>query len=191
MALKNTPEGYGLITRLLHWGMALVIFAMFGLGLWMRTLTYYHPWYKLGPDIHRSIGILLFILLIVRLIWKFINSEPSHAYLPRVERNIAKAVQWIFYGLLLALMPAGYLVSTADGRPIDVFSLFSVPSIYQSKGLEDIAGLAHEYMAYGLMALAVLHVAAAFKHHFIDHDRTLMMMLRGPASRPDHKPPSP
>ncbi|MEM8792584.1 MAG: cytochrome b [Pseudomonadota bacterium] len=179
--LTNTRTGYGLVARGLHWVMAIAILAMFGLGVWMRTLGYYHPWYNLAPDIHRGIGILLLLLVVLRLVWRFFNVAPDPAPGSRAERLIAAAVHAALYILLIAMMIAGYLISTADGRPLDVFGLVSVPAVIESKGAERIAGLAHEYLAYALIALAALHALAALKHHFIDRDGTLARMWRGPA----------
>ncbi len=177
MQVKNTRQGYGLFARSLHWGMAVVIFAMFALGLWMRTLDYYSPWYRSAPDLHKSIGILLLITLFVRVIWRFINIHPDDSYLQPVERSLSHIVHGGFYFLLFVHMGAGYLISTVDGRAISVFGWFEIPSLYEQKGLEEQVGLLHEYLSYSLMALVALHIMAALKHHFIDGDPTLRRML--------------
>ena len=57
--LRNTASGYGLMAILLHWLVALVVFGLFTLGVWMTGLTYYDEWYKTGPYIHKSIGLSL------------------------------------------------------------------------------------------------------------------------------------
>lgn len=177
MKTRNTNESYGVVSRFLHWSMAIAIFSMFALGLWMRTLDYYSTWYRTAPDIHKSIGIVLLIALIARFIWRLVNQRPDDSYLAPAERMISHLVHWGFYLLLLAQMVAGYLISTVDGRAITVFDWFDIPSVYEQKGLEDTVGLVHEWMAYGLMALAALHAVAALKHHFIDRDVTLRRML--------------
>jgi cytochrome b561 len=85
--------------------------------------------------------------------------------------------------LMLALMIAGYLISTADGRPIDVFNLFSVPAtLHGLADQEDIAGEVHEILAWALVLLAGVHALAALKHHFINRDSTLLKMLGRDAS---------
>jgi cytochrome b561 len=162
--------------------MAVGIVAMFALGLWMVTLTYYSPYYRTAPDIHRSVGILLLILLISRFVWRLANPKPEDDVLAPWERTAARIVHWGFYPLLLALMVSGYLISTADGRPIEVFDWFSVPSLVQDKGLEDPAGEVHEILAYVTMAVIALHAAASLKHHFIDRNRVLKRMWSGPHS---------
>ena len=177
MELRNSQHNYGFIARFLHWGMALTIFAMFALGLWMRSLDYYSPWYKSAPDIHKSVGILLLMALLFRFIWRLANVRPEDGYLKPFERTISHIVHWAFYLLLLVHMSTGYLISTVDGRAISVFGWFDVPSIYEQKGLEEMVGFIHEYLSYSLMALAALHIAAALKHHFVDGDVTLQRML--------------
>jgi len=82
------------------------------------------------------------------------------------------------YAGLFALMISGYLISTADGRGIEVFGLFEVPATLTTiPDQEDVAGVVHEYLAWGLVIFAGLHALAALKHHFIDRDATLVRML--------------
>jgi cytochrome b561 len=182
MLIKDTASGYGIVTRLTHWIMALAIIGMFVLGLWMVTLNYYSPYYRSAPNLHRSVGILLLILLVVRFAWRLANPKPDDSELEPWERWAARAVHWGFYPLLLALMVSGYLISTADGRPIEVFDWFSVPALYSKKGMEDVAGAVHEILAYLTMAVVAMHVLASLKHHFLDRSRTLVRMWSGPPS---------
>lgn len=180
MLIRDTAAGYGLLTRLIHWIMAIAIIAMFVLGLWMVTLTYYSPYYQLAPDIHRSVGMLLLFLLVLRFVWRLANPKPDDSDLKPFERVAANIVHWGFYPLLFALMASGYLISTADGRPIEVFNWFTVPSLVQDKGLEEPAGEVHEWLAYLTIAIVLLHALASLKHHFIDRKRTLVRMWSGP-----------
>ncbi|CAA0105893.1 Cytochrome b561 [Zhongshania aliphaticivorans] len=179
MPIKNTRSRYGWISMGLHWLMALVVIAMFALGIWMRELSYYDPWYQDAPAIHKSIGIILFTLLIGRIIWRNINIRPlDDPALKRWERITSHLAHFALYGLMLALMVAGYLISTADGRPIQVFDWFSVPAtLYGIAEQEDIAGEIHEILAWALILLAGVHALAALKHHFINRDSTLLKML--------------
>jgi cytochrome b561 len=180
MLIRDTTAGYGLPTRLMHWLMAFAIVAMFALGLWMVTLSYYSPYYRLAPDIHRSVGMLLLFLLVARFAWRLGNAKPDDSELSPFERRASQVVHWGFYPLLFALMASGYLISTADGRPIEVFNWFSVPALVHQKGLEEPAGEVHEILAYATMALVALHAAASLKHHFLDRSRVLARMWSGP-----------
>ena len=77
IGIRNTAQGYGLVAILLHWLVALSVIGLFSLGVWMTGLTYYDEWYKRGPDIHKSIGILLFLTMLVRVIWRTLNIKPD------------------------------------------------------------------------------------------------------------------
>ena len=182
MLIHDTSAGYGLVTRLTHWIMAVGILGMFVLGLWMVTLSYYSPYYRTAPDIHRSVGMLLLILLVARFGWRLVNPKPDESELSPFERTASRIVHWGFYPLLLALMVSGYLISTADGRGIEVFDWFSVPALVHSKGMEEPAGEVHEILAYLTIAVVVVHAAASLKHHFIDRSRILVRMWSGPPS---------
>jgi len=176
---RNTPSSYGLIAIALHWLVAVTVVALFALGLWMTGLDYYDPWYKRAPDIHRAVGVLLFLTVAVRLLWRWTGTRPqSPSTHSPLERRLAAIAHGLLYLLLFAVMIAGYLVSTADGRPIDVFGLFSVPATLTGlNNQEDLAGDIHLALAIALVSLAALHALAALKHHFIDRDPTLLRML--------------
>ena len=179
MQWKNTNKRYGLIAMSLHWLVALIVFGLFTLGLWMTGLDYYHQWYKQGPDLHKSIGILLFIAVLFRLFWRWFSAVPQALDSHKAwEVRLAHYAHLSLYFLLLAIMISGYLISTADGRAIDVFNFFSIPATITSiANQEDIAGQVHFVLALALIALVMLHVAGALKHQFIDRDNTLKRML--------------
>lgn len=186
--LRNTESSYGLIAILLHWLVAVAILGMFALGLWMVGLGYYDPWYRRAPEIHKGIGVLLFLTLVLRLGWRFANPPPrplpSHSQL---EVRAARAAHLLLYLLLFAVMVSGYLISTADGRSIDVFGLFQVPATLTGLPSQaDLAGDVHLALAIATLVLAGVHALAALKHHFLDRDSTLMRML-GRDHRPDRR----
>ncbi|KAF1068322.1 MAG: Cytochrome b561 [Pseudomonas citronellolis] len=184
MQWRNSLSRYGLVSIFLHWASALVVFGLFGLGLWMRTLDYYDGWYHRAPEIHKSIGVLLLIALLVRIAWRFLSpAPPAPANHGKATRVATKLGHLALYGLLLAVMIAGYLISTAEGKPISVFGWFDVPATLSGlTDQADIAGAIHLYLAWTLVVLACLHALAALKHHFLDRDATLVRML-GLASR--------
>lgn len=177
MRLRNTPSGYGPVSILLHWLIALTVIGLFVLGLWMVELDYYDPWYRRAPALHKAIGILLFLVVVIRIGWHWFSTIPQ-SLASGIEVAIARLVQRILLILPLFVMFSGYLISTADGSNIDVFSLFEVPAIISNvEGQEDIAGDVHFVLAIILVAIAALHMLAGLKHHFIDRDATLRRML--------------
>lgn len=179
MRWRNTPEVWGLAAIVLHWLIAFALLGLFGLGLWMTGLDYYHPWYRQGPDLHRSIGVLLLLLVILRLLWRRVNVIP--VTLPNHRRSEVRAAQLshlMLYLLPIALAVSGYLISTADGRSLSVFGLIEVPAL--NVGLdqqEETMGDIHAVLAWSLIAVAGLHAMGALKHHLIDRDTTLTRML--------------
>ncbi|MFL1543178.1 cytochrome b [Pseudomonas sp. O39] len=179
MQLRNSPARYGWVSIVLHWGVALVVFGLFALGLWMVGLDYYSTWRKDAPDLHKSIGITLFAIMLVRIVWRLISPPPpplaSYSRLTRIGAAFGHA--FLYLGLF-AVMIAGYLISTADGVGIPVFGLFEIPVVVSGlPDQADTAGVVHLYLAWVLVVFAGLHGVAAFKHHFIDRDATLTRML--------------
>ena len=176
---KNTKTGYGRVSISVHWLSALTVYALFGLGLYMMSLSYYDSLYRILPWWHKSFGISLFALTLFRLLWKVANPKPQA--LPEHDEwttRLAKLGHYFLYALLLIIMTSGYLISTADGRPISVFGWFDVPALITGiDGQADIAGAVHFYAAWTLVIFSAGHGLAALKHHFIDKDKTLTRMI--------------
>lgn len=174
---KNQQHTYGWIHITLHWLSALMVFTLFGVGFYMMTLDYYDELYRVLPFYHKSFGFLFALLLIIRFCWRQFSPPPKPLGTHAWEALVAHIAHLLLYALMLAMVVSGYLISTADGRGISVFGLFELPATLMLDGQEDIAGLIHEYLAYTLIGLALIHAAAALKHRFIDKDETLHRML--------------
>lgn len=143
--IHKYPERYGVISAALHWLSAIIVYGMFALGLWMVTLSYYDGWYHQAPELHKSIGILLMMGLVIRVLWRVISPPPGPlpSYSP-MTRLAAKAGHLALYLLLFAIGISGYLISTADGKPISVFGWFDVPATLSDAGAQaDFAGALH------------------------------------------------
>ncbi len=179
MQFVNTAQRWGLISVTIHWLTAVAVISMFALGLWMVDLNLYDRWYNTAPDIHKSIGITLLIVTLGRVAWRltYVTPEPLENH-SAFERKAARLAHVLLYVLLFSMMLSGYLISTADGHPIDVFGLFSVPATLHGIDRQaDIAGDVHLVLAIILMSLVSVHALAAIKHHVVDRDRTLIRML--------------
>ncbi len=177
---KNSTTGYGNISITIHWLSALAVFGLFGVGLYMMSLSYYDPLYRSLPWWHKSFGLVLLSVTSFRLIWKLLTPVPES--LPEHDQKtviMAKLGHWLMYGLLFAIMISGYMISTADGRGVSVFDWFEVPALFTAlEGQEDIAGNIHFYLAWTLVIVAAGHALAAIKHHVVDKDRTLIRMIK-------------
>ena len=142
--LKNTSTNYGALSIAIHWLSALVIFSLFGVGYWMVDLNYYSEWYRLAPHYHKSVGVLLLFLTLFRIVWKQLNPKPLPLSQNVLENRLASLGHLSLYIILLVILFSGYLISTADGRGIDVFNFFTVPSLGELfSNQEDIAGDIH------------------------------------------------
>ncbi len=179
MILRNTSTSYGTISILLHWLVAVAVIGLFVSGLWMVDLGYYDPWYNRAPALHRSVGIVVVFLVMARIAWRWVGGVPKpEPGTKRWENRVAHLVHLVLIFGVLAIAAAGYLMSTAKGAPIIVFDLFAVPAtIHGLPGQADVAGDVHYWLAVALIGVAGLHALAAFKHHFVDRDATLLRML--------------
>lgn len=181
MNLNNTIESYGLVSRVIHWLMAILIVGLFAMGLYMTSLGYYDALYHTLPWWHKSVGLSIFLLLILRVIWKSTNPEPrSLTTHSAFEKKAASLTHKSFYLLISLIVVSGYFISTAKGKGVSFFDWLEIPALIEPITEQaDQAGAIHLWLAYALAAFVVAHAAGALKHHFIDKDETLKRMTRG------------
>lgn len=178
MTLKNeAPKNYNPVSIIMHWVSAITVIGMFIVGVWMVDLSYYSSWYKTAPEGHKAVGILLVIFTIGRFVWKTFSTAPSTDG-SNFEKKAAKLAHLTMYFLLATLFISGYLISTSDGRGIEVFDLFTVPGAGELfEHQSDTAGNVHMLVAWSLIGIVAIHALAAVKHHVINKDQTLNKML--------------
>ena len=121
--MNNSSQHFDKVTICLHWGMALLIFFLFGLGLYMVDLSYYDPWYRDSTALHKSIGVGVFVLLVFRVLWRifYVNKHVravASKELKAVERKLALMMHVLLYMLMATICISGYMVSTAGGREL-------------------------------------------------------------------------
>ena len=179
MPLANTPSSYGVVTRLLHWSVALLIIPLVPLGWWMVGLSYYDAWYHDALELHKALGMLVLVLGTLKAIWYLANHKVAFADgLRRWERAAARSVHWAFLVLMVLIPVTGYVISTSAGDGISMFGWFEVPAVLgKDEAVRDIAIEIHFYAAYAAGALVCVHAAAAIKHQLVDRDGTLRRML--------------
>lgn len=176
--IKDSSQGYGIVSILLHWLSAVTIIFLFALGVYMTGLGYYDEWYHKGPALHISIGILLFFATLLRLLWRKTNTTPQDLSPHKSASITAKSIKIILYLLIFIIAITGYFITTAKGEAAEVFNWFGLPaSIELNSDQVDIAGEIHEYAAWLIIIIATLHAGAALLHHFVFKDRTLKRMI--------------
>lgn len=174
MALANSPSEYGLLSKLLHWGMAAIIITLIGVGIYMADLPrdteeqkqYAFQFYNL----HKSFGVLALFLIVVRLVWVRLSPPPA---LPAVfnakELRVVKGLQSLLYLLMVLLPVSGYLMSNAGGYPINFFGLGQLPALIgKSEGFGEVVHEMHEVMGFAMLLLILMHMAGALKHRLRD-----------------------
>jgi len=179
MRVRNTAEAYGVLTRVLHWSVALLIIALVPLGWWMVGLSYYDAWYHDALETHKALGVVALALGAVKVGWYLGNTRVGFAAgLAPWQRATARAVHWLFLVLMVLIPLTGYLISTSAGDGVSMFGLFEVPALVAgNERLRDAAIDVHYWSAYGAAALVLVHAGAALKHQFVDRDGTLRRML--------------
>ena len=159
-----------------HWVIAALVLFNLWLGLFHDSLP--REW-KVMP-VHKSVGITVLVLTLGRIVWR-LTHKPPHLpdRMPAWERHAAKGVHFILYALLLILPLTGWLLSSnpEKPRPIEWFFLFKLPVLPATPGIAGAAHQAHELLGWSMAILVVIHIAAAFRHHFLLRDRVLGRML--------------
>ncbi len=179
MRLTNSEAGYGLVHWAIHWASVVLVFWLFYLGWTMVDLPL-SPQKFQDYALHKSLGLTVWMLVVVRLVWRRLNPVPPlPGGMTRHETILAKATHHGIYVLLLLMPLSGWLYSGATASPANYFGFFTVPDLVPAN--EALAGAlkAVHLVAGYLLALAVLlHVAGALKHHFVNRDTVLVRMLR-------------
>ncbi|HEU4967495.1 cytochrome b [Sphingomonas sp.] len=165
-----------------HWAIALLIAVNIALAL--ITDDWHGPARSAAIQIHKATGITILVLSIARLLWRLAHRPPPlPAELRLWEAVAARAVHRLFYALMIVLPLSGWLMvsASANRKPLNWYGLFGLPYLpfEGDKAVRGFAHEAHEILGYTMMALIVLHVAAALKHHYSDRTRLLARMWPG------------
>ena len=184
-------QRYTKTAMVLHWIVALLIFTNVGLAwTWPNLL----PDAQVRPaiDLHKSIGITILGLAILRILWRFGHRPPPlPSNYAQWERTASLIVHWGLYAILFAMPLTGWIMDSAYEKaattPMYLYGLIQWPRIgfivtmdpATKKSVHDTFGAAHALIAYAVYALFVLHVAGALKHQWLDGTRELQRMWPG------------
>jgi cytochrome b561 len=129
---------------------------------------------------HKWAGMTILALSALRLLWRLTHRPPAEPAGPHWQQVAAKTVHRLMYVLFFAIPLVGWAYSSAAGFPIVLFGVLPLPDFVPAdKALSELIKPWHEASAFALAALAVVHVGAALKHHWIDKDGLLTRMLPG------------
>jgi superoxide oxidase len=175
-------ESYDRVLKAVHWSTLLLIAAAY-IAIWGSYAVATKEQEAFLTQLHRSLGVTVFVLTVFRLGWRWHARIPSlPADLPAIQKVAARVAEYVLYALLLLQPILGILYINARGRRVDFFFLGELPPIVgPDKVLAKQAVAAHDIVAYVLLTFIGLHAAAALFHHFVRRDDVLNAML--PRSR--------
>lgn len=171
-------ENYTRTAVALHWIIAALIAMALTLG-WFMTDMATSPAKLRVYDWHKWTGITVLTLFFVRALWRLTHAAPAPVPMPPWQRYAAQAGHGLLYALLLLQPLSGWLFSNAAGHSIVYLGLIPLPDLVaKNASLADNLKELHEASAWVLVVIIGLHILAALKHHYVDHDDTLRRMLR-------------
>ncbi len=176
----NTDHSWGAPAKLLHWTVAALVAAQIVSG-WAAVSWRLSPT-KLDLFVwHKSTGMLILVLMVVRVVWRLANVAPSLPVDMRLlERRAAHTSHLLLYLLLIVMPVTGWIVNSAANIPFRIFWQIPVPAIVEpDKAMADAAARTHFVLFVVLSLLLVVHAGAALRHHFLKHDDVLVRMLPG------------
>jgi cytochrome b561 len=181
MQLTNSKAQYGAVPQILHWLTALFVICGWLLGTFLDDLPK-GAIRSSGLVIHMTLGQLVVVFLIARLVWRMANPPPppEPTRFGWLQQAVAAFTHYTLYGLLVAVPFMGILVQLKRGHVLPLFGIWDLNSSWpvdraMAKSLLQV----HEYLADALLLLAGVHAAAALVHHYLFADRTLLRMLPG------------
>ncbi len=172
----QTP-GYTPVARWLHWITAVLVLMMIPVGIYIgRAENVPDVLY----DLHKSIGVLLLLLVLFRLIYRLSNPPPPLSEdIPPVQRLAAHVNHWGLYVLLIVQPLVGWIATSAYRAPVPFFGLFELPPIWrEDRAFSDQMYGLHFYVGLLIAVFAIGHIGAALYHHFVRKDDVLLRMVR-------------
>lgn len=164
MSYKNTKEGYGLLAKSLHWGMAFMLISMVAVGLYMSDL----PRGDAKSDIirlHASFGLLVGTLMVLRFVWKMVDTSPEPASEVAWQVWLAKLVHFALYAVVVFQVFTGSMSLMTVGWNLPFFELFSIPTPFaRDMDLHHFWEELHVINWYVFGGLMLVHLMAPVYH---------------------------
>jgi cytochrome b561 len=173
------PGGYPATSKWLHWLVALSVLIAVPVGILLPYLPPNTPAQTGFYNMHKSLGVLILILMLLRIINRFARGAPAaEPGLAAWKRAASSAVHGLLYLLLIVQPLVGYWANSAYGATTPFFGLFELPALVaKSESLATQLFTVHRWTGITIAVLAVVHIAAALQHYFIEKDGVLQRML--------------
>jgi cytochrome b561 len=178
MPNQSPPIRYGAVAQGFHWLIAALIVVQFTLAWSADDLPIGARKLALLAR-HKSFGMTILMLAVLRLLWRLFNRPPElPPGMTSIEKKLARATHILFYVLLFVMPLTGWMMSSAKNYSVSWFDQFTWPNLIgPNEQAFNILRTTHDTLSWLLFAVALLHVLAAFKHHFWNKDDVLKRML--------------
>jgi len=177
MPFRNTTRAWGSLSKGFHWLIVLLIISQWVIAERADELKGLAKLEALAW--HKSFGMTIFMLAVLRLLWRLMNPTPELTTETKPwERVLANISHLLLYALIFAMPLTGWMMSSAKNYPVSWFKLFQFPDLVApaEQTYHQMHDL-HHLLFNVLVGVALLHVAGALKHHFIDRNDVLKRML--------------
>ena len=161
----------------LHWVIAAAVIGLIGWGWWMQTIPKTPAGARVDAfNLHKSIGMTVLLLMLVRIGWRARHRPPPWVPLPRWQEQLARGVHMLLYVCLIVQPLSGYLGSAFSGYPVRFFGVVLPAWAPKSEGLKDALSLLHRVNSWVLAGALVLHFAGSLKHALLERDGSFRRM---------------
>ncbi|MET4024041.1 cytochrome b [Bradyrhizobium sp. S3.2.12] len=176
--MRSTSSRYGAVAQALHWLIVVLVLVAYAIS---RGDSY--SLYSAAADglrrVHETLGVLVFIVVVLRLLWRLFDSTPAKRPMPRWMDAAAKLVQFALYVLLIAIPTTAVLGTWLEGIPITFPGFDIAPQITKAHGLGQLIMKTHITLGNAILWVAGVHAAAALFHHFYLRDEVFKSMVPG------------
>ena len=178
MTYGTRTDHYPATSKLLHWLVAACVLITAPVAIAMTRIGE-GPTRDVLYNLHKSLGVLILILMILRLLNRLVaGALAPEAEIAPWQKAVSSIVHTSLYVLLLAMPVVGYIANSAYGATTPFFGLFEVPGITgKNEELATRLFTLHRWVGWLVILLALTHVSAALYHHFIRRDAVLKRML--------------
>ncbi len=188
--IAGRPDRYGAVAMTLHWLIAIAIIVNLYIGLTFDDYPRGDPQLFVMLGWHKSIGLTVLALSVLRLVWRWVNPVPPPPKgLNRWIRVSGTFMHYLFYFMIISIPLAGWMMvsSGSQGHGTSVFGLFDWPAFpfvtnlsrHEAHPYHETFETAHTWLAWAMLVLIPLHILAGLYHHFLRRDNVLLRMLPG------------
>ena len=174
----RSPARYGVVAQFFHWATAILVLVAFIYGPGGSEQRVYSPARDFDRQLHETLGLCVFALVVMRVLWRMIDTRPDPPEVPRWMAVAAKAVQWALYLLLFALPLTATAGAWLEGHPLTFLAGVTIPSpLGVSHDVGATIARIHTWLGDAILWLAGFHAFAALYHHVVLKDGVLASML--------------